>query len=228
MIYLFDQIGSVSDECLSFAYDLMYSGRRQKTDRYHFKKDRTLSTLAYALLLYALKKEGMLGSVFPVFIPNSFGKPYLPSEYFGNLYFNLSHCDRGILCGLSEHEIGVDMEGYVEDYSRISDLVLHPNEKKILEKCPFPLKLFTQLWTIKEAFTKLKGCGLSMEITELDFSDYMKHKEYEGNLLFTEQKESYVYSVFTQHVSENDIVYVSSVELSECIRLLHSFRQGCL
>lgn len=220
MIYLFDELETITEADYAAAYELLFDERKKKTARYRFERDRLLSTFAYILLLYGLKSEGMLLERKPAFACHPYGKPYFLSEALSNVFFNISHCSEGIACGISDGEIGVDIEGYVQDIEKIKDLVLHPHEECLFDNAENAGGLFTQIWTIKEAYTKMKGCGLSTEITELDFSDFVDRREYCDGSLFTQRFGRYVVSAFGCDEAVREIKRVSADELKKLVRSL--------
>ncbi len=220
MVYLFDELGSITEAEYAAAYELLFEERKKKTARYRFGRDRLLSTFAYILLLYGLKSEGRLVEQKPEFAYHPYGKPYFLSEKLSNVFFNFSHCSEGIVCAISDGEIGVDIETYVQDIEKIKDLVLHPCERKLFDSRKDNEALLTQIWTIKEAYTKMKGYGLAMEITDLDFSDFFIGREYDDSSLLTQRFDRYVVSVFGCDKTPREIRQVSAYELKELIRSL--------
>ena len=44
----------------------------------------------------------------PIFRTGKYGKAYISNHK--NIYFNLSHCDKLVLCSISDREVGVDVE----------------------------------------------------------------------------------------------------------------------
>lgn len=109
---------------------------------------------------------------------NSSGKPFLEGI---PLYFSLSHSGNYVLCGVSEEEIGVDIqEERTVDFQKMSRRFFTEGERSLLEEdgqvesrgsengdsesdcCgKTARKLFYRLWTQKEAYGKLTGGGLS-------------------------------------------------------------------
>lgn len=62
--------------------------------------------IAYLLLRYGLRKEyGINENV--VLSEGSCGKPYLSNYPF--VHFNLSHCDKGVACMISDSAVGIDI-----------------------------------------------------------------------------------------------------------------------
>lgn len=91
---------------------------------------------------------------------NEFGKPYfneLP------LYFSLSHSKDFCLCAFSEQEIGADIELIKEKPNKVGERFFSEEEKKELQFCEDirgKNLLFYKLWTRKEAYGKMTGCGV--------------------------------------------------------------------
>lgn len=90
---------------------------------------------------------------------NKNGKPYFSEFPF---YFNLSHSGKYVLCGLSEEEIGADIQQHCAcDRRRLADRFFSEGEKAALAACGEDENLFFRLWTRKEAYGKLTGEGIA-------------------------------------------------------------------
>lgn len=97
------------------------------------------------------------------------GKPYLTG--YPEIYFNISHCDGAVICGIHSCEIGVDIET-VRPYSgTLARRILTDREKADLEKLAEPEKseMMTRFWTLKESYMKALGAGLSRPFREIAF-----------------------------------------------------------
>jgi len=95
------------------------------------------------------------------------GKPWLPD--FPGLCFNLSHSGTSaaiVLCRGAE--VGVDLEkvsGNVEAKKAIARRFFHPDEQHWLaEDEAHYLLRFTRLWSVKEAWLKVRGTGLTQSL----------------------------------------------------------------
>lgn len=119
--------------------------------------------VASRLLLRQLAEEWELpGSEFSVY-KNTLGNPYAKTT---NAQFEVSiaHTDRIVFCGLSSgRPIGVDAEPSDRTVSdRLRTRMMHPVEKKS------GLDVTTvRLWTIKEAYIKLRGQGLRLNMNDV-------------------------------------------------------------
>lgn len=95
------------------------------------------------------------------------GKPWLPEHAW--LRFNLSHSGHSaaiVLC--RDYEVGVDLEqvrGKIAVKKAIAQRFFHPDEQRwlALDEANYLLR-FTQLWSMKEAWLKARGTGLTQSL----------------------------------------------------------------
>ncbi len=108
------------------------------------------------------------------FSANRYGKPSIAHPADCPLRFNLSHTAGLVVCAVSrEAEVGIDAE---DTRRRMADesIAQHyfaPEEVALLEAAPpedRPLR-FLQFWTLKEAFVKAHGSGLSIPLKDFAF-----------------------------------------------------------
>lgn len=90
------------------------------------------------------------------------GKPYLEASPF---YFNLSHSGDYVFCGVSEQEIGVDIQKLQGDNELgLAGRFFSSAEYQALEargEAEDRRRMFFRMWTRKEAYGKLTGEGIS-------------------------------------------------------------------
>jgi 4'-phosphopantetheinyl transferase len=100
-----------------------------------------------------------------------YGKPLLERE--PRLAFNLSHAERFAMVALAPAEIGVDIERLrpVPDALAIAARFFHPEEVRLLEAAPAADDAFLRLWTLKEAYLKYFGKGLSQPLNSFSILD---------------------------------------------------------
>ena len=96
---------NVEDLDLNKGYGLVSSYRRDKISRYRFDRDKKLSCGVYLLLDKMLNEEGFSNPEFKI---GKYGKAYISN--YENIYFNLSHCNKIVACGISDMKIGIDVE----------------------------------------------------------------------------------------------------------------------
>ncbi len=101
------------------------------------------------------------------------GKPYLTNAPFP-IYFNLSHSGSfAVLAVSTVGEIGVDIETIrARNFLAIAERYYHADELKQLMATPEAEReqLFFKLWTLKEAFFKATGGGISSGLNKAVFA----------------------------------------------------------
>lgn len=139
----------------------------QPRDRLHFLLSRVMlrTVLASCLNVPPAKIE---------YTTNAFGKPVVKGADSLRVHFNLSHSHGAIVCAVSrDREVGVD----VEDWSRpvqYLDLAERYFEAREfahltrLERERLPAAFFA-IWTLKEAFVKAIGQGLTFPLDSFAF-----------------------------------------------------------
>lgn len=106
---------------------------------------------------------------------NVFGRPFVESPLaYRHLHFNVSHTKGLTACVISElAEIGIDVENVVQerDFLAIARGFFAPSESKRLAATPTAdlSRSFYAYWTLKEAYVKAKGIGLSIPLSSVSF-----------------------------------------------------------
>jgi phosphopantetheinyl transferase len=91
-------------------------------------------------------------------------------------FVSIAHTKQMVFCGISKfNAIGVDLEPVGREvYGKLKSRILHPDETQFFAD----MKLI-RLWTIKEAFIKLRGQGLRLNMNQV-------RVQHEGNDFFVE------------------------------------------
>ncbi|WP_175232447.1 4'-phosphopantetheinyl transferase family protein [Paraburkholderia humisilvae] len=103
------------------------------------------------------------------FTVNPWGKPALRGETDASLHFNQCHT-RGLMALVACHEaeVGVDVEAIDRDIDvlRVASHCSSAQERAMLEATPEDRRAerFIELWTLKEAWVKAVGRGLSLAL----------------------------------------------------------------
>ena len=100
--------------------------------------------------------------------------------------FNLSHSGDYVVCGVSDGEVGVDIQKWVPFKDRTAERFFAKAEWKLLQETDVEKRteLFYRLWSRKEAYGKYTGQGIGSVVGE-DFSDERRWKE--KKICFREQ-----------------------------------------
>ncbi len=137
---------------------------------FQFNRDRDLFLATRLLARMALSSYVDLPPRALRFTRPPSGKPELmlarPSPA---LRFNLSNTQGLVACAVTlGRDIGVDVERVGETFPDVADTVFTPAERRILDEAPGAdrARMFFTLWTLKEAFIKSTGDGLSTPLLE--------------------------------------------------------------
>ena len=171
MIYIFNHLDRYTNQVYNEHLCSLPSWRKEKALQYKKLDDRKRSVLAFVLLQHALREEYGIIEI-PEFVYNEFGKPWLPNV---PIYFSLSHCQNAVVCAVSDHNIGIDVEGIVQYNSDIARRICTLAELEILEQSENKEVDFIKIWTIKEAISKYQGLGLTLAFNKIHVKDYTIH-----------------------------------------------------
>lgn len=126
---------------------------------------------AHSLLSCALREYGIdyVNGATPM-VYGEQGKPAL-AEHHG-VHFNISHADGISAVVVSENECGIDCESVRRHNPRAAERVCSESEQAMLKAASETERdlLFFRLWTLKEAYVKALGKGLSFPMREAEFA----------------------------------------------------------
>ncbi len=92
------------------------------------------------------------------FLSSEHGKPYMQHH---PVYFNVSHSGDYVALAISENNVGVDIEKLRHNKMRVARRFFSEKEIKRLQVSDNPDRDFTRLWSLKEAYLKYNGSGLT-------------------------------------------------------------------
>jgi 4'-phosphopantetheinyl transferase len=95
---------------------------------------------------------------------NEWGKPYLID--INNKHFNISHSNEWVVVAISENPIGIDVQHIDNTDISIGERFFSKDESDYLSSLTEDERkdAFFKLWTLKEAFIKSEGKGLSIPL----------------------------------------------------------------
>ena len=167
-IYVSDIAPLMDENKLNSVLPLLPKWRKEKLLRFRFIKDRASSAGAFFLLCRALEKEGVsVGYDMPEFYYNEHNKPYLLPPQNEQIYFNLSHSGKYVMCILSHTENGCDVQEIKKDGADIAERFFSPKENEYLRSLDPEdrVRAFYELWALKESCLKATGSGLAHELS---------------------------------------------------------------
>lgn len=128
---------------------------------------------AHRLLRECLKRYGVDYTEETPILKNDFGKQSLRD--YPEIRYSISHADGVASCIVCDSECGIDCEKIRPFRPNVIRRVFSDSEKEMFEATPENERdmLFFKLWTLKEAYVKMLGIGVSypMNTVEFSFSD---------------------------------------------------------
>ena len=157
---------------------------RERHRRFYFADDRRDYAAAHDLLRRSLSRHGSTPPEAWTFAADAMGKPFLTglrrddsdsSQPPSSLSFNLSHTRGLVACAVTwETEVGVDVErvdrqieidGLARRYFSDMEVAALGRRRDATARAVH----FFELWTLKEAFLKAIGTGLSQPLATASF-----------------------------------------------------------
>ncbi len=151
---------------------LMTAEETEREQRFVFEKDRYTYLVTRGLVRTALSHHTGVDPARWVFGANAYGRPEIaePGGLATRLRFNLSHTDGLVVCVVAMgHDVGVDAENTGRQVaaaelarqffsaSEAADVLSRPGDDR--------LDRFYDYWTLKEAYIKATGMGMSIPLS---------------------------------------------------------------
>lgn len=191
-IYLNDDIERMDEEQTMALINTLPEWRRQRALRFKHLAGRRECAVAYSLLCQALREVYGIHEA-PHFDVGEHGKPTLRD--YPHIHFNMSHCQKAVICVISDAPIGVDIERVRKQNASLTDYTMNEEEIEQIEASDQPEMMFTRLWTAKEAVLKLQGTGIQDTLKDslkLALEQGITVTTYENN------DKGYAYSIATR------------------------------
>jgi 4'-phosphopantetheinyl transferase len=157
-------------------YADLSDAERLRATGFRFARDRNSYLAAHGLLRRALSER--LSEVAPSqwqFVSDADGKPELAAPFRATgLRFSLSHAPGAVACVITqEAACGIDVESLARKINvfALAKRTASADEREALQSLPVAERsaLFLRLWTLKEAYAKAIGRGLSTPFDLLSF-----------------------------------------------------------
>ncbi len=133
------------------------------------RKDK-LNLGVSAVLDEALKQFGLREKMVRMH-KTEYGKPYLTD--YNDIYYNISHSGRYVMCGISNSEIGVDIERTDKMRLNVAKRYFCESEYEhivSMDTDEMKREMFYRYWVLKESFVKAVGKGVSIPFSSFEFS----------------------------------------------------------
>lgn len=158
-IYAVDCTPWLAEDAVANALPYLDDKRRSRIRRLRVPLKRAQCAAAGLLLTHLFGEKG----VAPNLTYGENGKPYLADD--PNTFFSITHSDKWVFLAVSDSEIGIDAQMPRKVCPRLAARSTTPEELAWVKEDTEPH--FTRLWTMKEAYLKYTGTGLSVPIREV-------------------------------------------------------------
>jgi 4'-phosphopantetheinyl transferase len=158
--------------------DWLSDAEKQRLERFRFDEDRNSFLIAHGLLRTALSRR--LPDFAPVdwvFSANAHGRPeILNGGEAAGIRFNISHSRTLVACVITQGvSCGIDVEHVdrrIGDMHELAKRALsEPERKELCSTVPErQAECFFRYWTLKEAYTKAVGLGMSLPFDKIIFA----------------------------------------------------------
>jgi 4'-phosphopantetheinyl transferase len=173
--YLVTDAPELDDPSLLGAYQAWLSPEeRARKDRYFFEHSRREYLLTRALVRFTLSRYAPVLPAAWRFRANAYGCPAIDLPDYRALRFNLSNTAGLVACVVAlDRDVGVDVEDTERSGETVSiaDSFFSRPELRALRALPPERRrsAFFDYWTLKEAYIKARGMGLSIPLDQFSF-----------------------------------------------------------
>lgn len=137
---------------------------RHRVLSFHHKEDAYRSLFGEFLARYAIILQTGLSNEDITLNTNHYGKPY--ADGIEGIHFNISHAGDWVVCALDSSSVGIDVEKILPvDIEEFRDHFSDEEYDQLLSaEGELRQGLFYSLWTMKEAYIKQQGKGMSIPL----------------------------------------------------------------
>ena len=138
--------------------------RREQALQFRHELGQRQCVLSYLLLKRALHEVYGIDEN-PLFGYGEHGKPFLTNH--PDIHFNISHCKDAVACAIDDSPVGIDIESVGRYKDELARYTMNDEEIATIAAAEDPEVVFIELWTKKEAATKLVGTGITDNLKEI-------------------------------------------------------------
>lgn len=161
-VYAIDCTPWLEEQAIENTLPFLDDKRSRRIRRLRVPLKRAQCAAAGLLLTHILGENGTS----PTLVYGDNGKPYLADG--SDTFFSITHSDKWVFLAVSDSEIGIDAQAPRKVCPRLAARSTTPEELAWVKEDTEPH--FTRLWTMKEAYLKYVGTGLTLPIREVSIS----------------------------------------------------------
>jgi 4'-phosphopantetheinyl transferase len=167
--------GRIDDHRLLQEYRRLLSDTERRLERrMHILRDQRRYLVTRALVRIVLSKYAPVAPDEWIFAPNQYGKPQIANAHARDISFNVTHGGELIIVGVARGvALGIDTESVRARLAPLdlADRYFTDDEANCLRAAPaaHQQRLFFEYWTLKEAYIKARGIGMSIPLEHVGF-----------------------------------------------------------
>jgi len=215
----------ISDLLFNYLKTLLTKKEKDKLAHYKNSKAQHTALITRAICRLVLSQYTNTTPSDLSFIKNQHGKPELTNNS-NKIRFNLSHNNDLIIIAIcAKDDIGCDIENPLRKVNIEPLTRRYFSEQEHLEICTLTPKIqqqrFFEMWTLKEAFVKATGIGISLGLDTFYFDKDVVSKEI--NVQFNESyplNKSHIWQLYQQELEQQLLAVCRSSKLKQSINFL--------
>jgi 4'-phosphopantetheinyl transferase len=173
-IWFINPVSAIKLWSASNLWMLLSEEERSKNNKFHFADDRRDRLIARAFIRILLAHYADVDPRDWQFIRNKYGKPEILAPAATQLRFNLSYAHDLIVIGITKKiDCGIDVEHirHIDNIQQLARRFFSSSEAAELEAWEeeTACERFLEYWTLKEAYLKARGIGLSLQTNQFAF-----------------------------------------------------------
>lgn len=197
--------------------NMLHPARKEKVARFKNNKAAYVSMTAGLLLQEIVEREFGLKPEDILIGKGENGKPYL--KEYPEYKYNISHSGDMVMMAYSRQELGVDIEELRAKDTKVAKRCFVPSEYSYVlngrndcdgsvsagyeeDKKAERSRRFFEIWTLKEAYLKLTGKGISVPLSSFEVDVVNKCVKNEGLNYHTGEIDNYIYAICAEDVSD--------------------------
>ncbi len=165
-VYVINALNELSDAEFECALSKIDPEQKDRIMRFHFIEDKKRALAGILLSKYAIAKAFGISLDEIRVEKNKYGKPHVVGKR--GVHFNISHSGDYVVCAVAGSPVGIDVQEISGQNLDVADRFFSQEERDALAMCEGDAKrkLFYEIWSLKEAYIKCIGMGLSKPLDE--------------------------------------------------------------
>ncbi len=164
-VWFFRTDVALDNDQLAACLSQLSTDEKQRYQRFFYKEDKQSYLISHVLLRNTLSKYVDVPASQWLFICNQHGKPEVKKlRELPEIEFNITHTKGLCACVVGmDAEVGVDAENINRqcNYKKLAQRMFSADENALLDSSDEPSVQFYKYWTLREAYVKALGTGLS-------------------------------------------------------------------